>query len=261
MLRPNATLTCTNCGAPLVSSELIEEEQALVLYSPPQAPVVPSLPTQATEQTALQPYSASSQQLVSAQEQQMVSMNPFDASSASVPAVFTGAAEVPMAVAPSWDTESLPPGFPKRPPDISGSLVFVQSQLELRQNHSIGKALIDAIWPAPNESSSNKERQVNITTLRIRTADGSQQDARMEGYLKGANISLGDTISLWGRKYRGALIVYRGYNHTSKSVVMTNTMTSPLPILVFIIALVILFFMLSSFLHLNFLSDLQQLIH
>jgi hypothetical protein len=136
----------------------------------------------------------------------------------------------------------------------------VQSQNEIRRNTGLGKALVDALWPTPNESSANKERQVNVTTLRIRSSDGLQQDARMEGYLKGANISIGDTISLWGRKYKGTLVVYRGYNHTTRSIVMTSTMTSPLPVLLFLIIIVALFFLLSSFLHITILPDLHQFI-
>jgi hypothetical protein len=268
MLRPNATQTCTNCGAPLLPPELMEDEQqqSLVLYTPSQRSPDSALPTQTTEpHMALQSYpsSMSAQQIVPAQ-QQITSMNPFDASDASVPAIFTGSAEVevPLVAPQFWDSESLPRGFPKRPPDISGTLVFVQSQLENRRtDNSFSKALIDAIWPTPNEPSSNKEKQVNVTTLRIRTNNGLQQDARMEGYLKGANISLGDTISLWGRKYKGTLVVYRGYNHTSKSVVMTSTMTSPLPVLFFILVIVGLLFFLSSFLHIQLLPNLSQFIH
>jgi hypothetical protein len=264
MLRPNATQTCTNCGAPLLPPELMEEEQqqSLVVYGSSQ--VAPVRPAQVNEeqQRALQPYPISSQQVVSA-HQQALDVNPFDASASSVPQVFTGSAEVSMPVAPQpWDSESLPRGFPKRPPDISGMLVLVQSQHEIRRNTGVAKALVDAIWPAPEGASANKERQVNVTTLRIRnSSDGVQQDARMEGYLKGANISLGDTISLWGRRYKGSLVVYRGYNHTTKSVVMTSTMTSPLPILLFLLLLVALFFLLSSFLHISLLPNLQQLLH
>lgn len=274
MLRPNATQTCTNCGAPLLPPELMDEEeqQSLVLYAPPQASAAPSSPTLANEQlamprtsqTALQPYASltSSQQIVPAQPQAM-SMSPFDASSASVPAIFTGSemAAAPIAMPQPWESESLPRGFPKRPPDISGTLVFTQSQLELRRNTGLGKALVDAIWPTPNEQSVNKEKQVNVVTLRIRNSEGVQQDARMEGYLKGANVSIGDTISIWGRRYKGALVIYRGYNHTTKSIVMTNTMTSSLPFLLLIVIMLALFFMLTSFAHINLLQELRQFIH
>jgi hypothetical protein len=239
-----------------------EQQQSLVVYGSSQ--VAPVRPAQASEeqQRAIQPYPPSSQQIVSA-HQQALDVNPFDASAASVPQVFTGSAEVSLAPGPApWESESLPRGFPKRPPDISGTLVLVQSQHEIRRNNGLSKALIDAIWPTPDATSANKERQVNVTTLRIRnSSDGVQQDARMEGYLKGANISIGDTISLWGRRYKGTLVVYRGYNHTTKSVVMTNTMTSPLPVLLFLLLLVALFFLFSSFLHISLLPDLQQFLH
>jgi hypothetical protein len=239
-----------------------EGQQSLVVYGSSQ--VASARPAQVSEeqQRALQSYPTSAQQIVPA-HQQALDVNPFDASAASVPQVFTGAAEVSMAPAPQpWESESLPRGFPKRPPDISGTLVMVQNQHEIRRNEGFSKALVDALWPAPDASSTNKERQVNVTTLRIRnSSDGIQQDARMEGYLKGANISLGDTISLWGRRYKGTLVVYRGYNHTTKSIVMTNTMTSPLPVLLFLVLLVALFFLLSSFLHVSFLPDLQQFLH
>jgi hypothetical protein len=265
MLRPNATQTCTNCGAPLLPPELMEEEgqQALVVYGSSQ--VAPVRPAQVSEEQlrALQPYPTSAQQIVPA-HQQALDVNPFDASAASVPQVFTGSAEVSMApVEEPWDSGSLPRGFPKRPPDISGTLVLVQSQHEIRRNSGLGKALVDAIFPMPNDTTAaNKERQVNVTTLRIRnSSDGVQQDARMEGYLKGANISIGDTISLWGRRYKGSLVIYRGYNHTTKSVVMTNTMTSPMPVLILLLLMLAVFFLLSSYMHLDFLPDLHQFLH
>jgi translation initiation factor IF-1 len=112
----------------------------------------------------------------------------------------------------------------RRPPDLAGVIILVQSQEELPMPGAVGSiatALRDIIWPMPQQQAREK---VHVTTFRVRTQDDEQKDARIEGYLKGANLTLGDKVSLWGWHRKGVLIVRRGYNHTSKGDV-TSTVT------------------------------------
>jgi hypothetical protein len=140
---------------------------------------------------------------------------------------------------PLWLTDKLPLGFPRRPPDIFGTVVTVQAQQEIRQTDSAFSQLRDALWSMPGEMASKEKENVNVTMLRVRTNDGKQRDARMQGYLRGANISLGDTVSLWGRNRRGMITVYKAFNHTSKAVITTSSMNSSLGFMLLLLLLVI----------------------
>jgi hypothetical protein len=147
----------------------------------------------------------------------------------------------------------LPAGFPSRPPDVAGTIINVQSQMEnpllLDGAEFIFKLIRDLIWAVPHDPNDQHLRQVHVTTLRVRTSDGVQRDARIEGYMRGGNLSLGDTVSLWGHKRRGVLLIYRGYNHTTKSVVKTTASSSPLTVF-----LLLLIFLGICWLLFNFLS-------
>jgi hypothetical protein len=148
----------------------------------------------------------------------------------------------------------LPRGFPKRPPDIVGTVIQVQSQVENQLMPDaadfIVKLLRDMIWSVPGDSQTMTPRQVYVTTLRIHTTDGAQEDARLEGYMRGVNLSLGDTVSLWGHKRKGLLRIYRGYNHTSKGVVKTHVSSAFLPGLVMVLlAVAVLYIFLLTYFH------------
>jgi hypothetical protein len=135
---------------------------------------------------------------------------------------------------PLWTLGELPRGY-QRQPTLAGTLINVQGQMEEFHSFdligSIVKLLADMIWPssAAHDVQRREKDQVFMTTLRIRTADGVQKDARLQGHLTSANVTLGDTILLWGRKRGGALLVSRGYNYTSKSKITTRVMNSSLP--------------------------------
>jgi hypothetical protein len=76
-----------------------------------------------------------------------------------------------------------------------------------------------------------------VTVLRVRSDDGTQRDARVRGHLTGANLTLGDRVELWGWKRRGVLMVRRGYNRTSRSVVSSSAMRSLFPVLLLVLLL------------------------
>jgi hypothetical protein len=164
------------------------------------------------------------------------------------PELFTAAPLPPRVRYPFW--------FPRRPPDLEGIIVQVQSQLENAQpgtGGSILRQLRDMIWAIPVQEAQSQKEQVFVTMLRVRVADGTQRDARLQGYQTGANPSLGDTVSLWGGQRRGVLRVRHGYNHTTQGVISTTAMTSPLPALLLLAALLIAFSLLSHWYHIPLL--------
>lgn len=111
------------------------------------------------------------------------------------------------------------------PPNIEGIVIQIQAQEEMPQRGiggAIGNFFLELIWSVPNVPMSPDKDRVRVTTVRVRQADGSQRDIRMEGYFSGVNMSLGDAVSLWGTKRRGLLIFSRGYNHTSQGPIMTT---------------------------------------
>lgn len=148
-----------------------------------------------------------------------------------------------------WTRGLLPWWFPaRRPPDIEGTIIQIHSQEEHPLHFdilgSLFRLLGDMLWTVPHAHNGQEHAQnrVFVTSLRIRTPDGSLKDARVEGYSTGVHLSLGDTVFLWGWKRRGLLRVRRGYNYTSKGTVSTRTMsTSLLSLLLFLIIALLLF--------------------
>ncbi len=159
--------------------------------------------------------------------------------------------EVPGVAAPWQDTrDGLPWWFPRRAPDIAGKLIYVQEQRVYHRIWDIGEGLArllgDAVWSLAGGGGGAGGHQQHpwgghgdtvVTILRVRIDDGTQRDARIRGHLTGANLTLGDRIELWGWKRRGVLMVRKGYNRTSRSVVSSSAMRSPLPVLVLLLLL------------------------
>lgn len=156
---------------------------------------------------------------------------------------------------PTWMTDKLPFGFPRRPPDLFGTVIHVQSQYERATSFDMSgsflKQLRDSIWTVSYEQSNPQKDEVLVTTVRLHTSSGKQEDIRLHGYLRKANIALGDTISLWGRKRNGAFAVRRAYNHTSKGPITTNALASPfsLPFVLLVLAAAVV--LMSHFMHIN----------
>ena len=163
-----------------------------------------------------------------------------------------------------WQRERLPFGYPRRPPEIFGTLIHVQTQQE--QMHSggmlsaIARQFMDAIWATPGSMSATKEREhQTMNTLRIRTATGARVDARLMGDLTGANLTIGDTISLWGRKRRGTLLISHAYNHTTKSAVTTRAMVSHVGFFLVLLFLVLLFLWVMHIITVPFLPEFPHI--
>jgi hypothetical protein len=140
-----------------------------------------------------------------------------------------------------WLDDKLPWGFPRRPPDIAGIIIQIQQSQELPEYPNlilgITNMLTELIWVIPNDTMKSQDERLQVTTVRIRVNDKIKKDARLIGYLRGANLTLGDAISLWGWHRKGSLIVRKGYNHTSQAIVDTHTLGLVLPALTLLILL------------------------
>jgi len=151
-----------------------------------------------------------------------------------------------------------PSGFPKRPPDLVGTVILIDSHEEPKRNNAIGdmvfNTIVDLLWAIPGSSGSqqNKEKEkAQVTRVRIRTPDDIQRDVRMEGHLRGVNIAQGDLISLWGKQNNGLLAFEYGYNHTTFGTIKTSKTASPkisgiLLLIVGIIGILLLYYYYSN---------------
>ena len=122
-----------------------------------------------------------------------------------------------------------------RPVIIKGVVLSVQTQQETPNSGSspnliegFFKFALDVVWPMKDAAYQprREDKLVVITQIRVQGVDGKQRDARLEGRLIGANIALGDEITLKGRYRKGTLLVQRTYNHTSDARIMTRHASS-----------------------------------
>jgi len=132
-----------------------------------------------------------------------------------------------------WKTDRLPWYLPRRRPRLTGKIVSMRNEMEFPDYPNVLRALADLIaefiWIAANQPSHKEGERIQVTILRVRTSDGRLQDARLMGYMRGADLTLGDQVSFWGWKRRGSLLVRTGYNHTSRATITTNMMSMFLP--------------------------------
>jgi hypothetical protein len=106
---------------------------------------------------------------------------------------------------------------------------------------AIGFFLLDVMWSVPNVPMNPDRDKIRVTTVRVKLADGSQKDVRMEGQLTGVNVSLGDLVSFWGSNYRGLLLFSKGFNHTAQGLILTSrTDDSSKGTILFVIAIILL---------------------
>jgi hypothetical protein len=126
----------------------------------------------------------------------------------------------------SWKHDKLPWYFPRIRPTIFGIVMHIESKEEIFNNPdilaSLAMLLVEFIWILVNVQQERENDRVVMTTVRIQTFEGQLKDARLRGNMRGADIALGDRVSLWGIKRRGVLFVRHGFNHTSQGVISTN---------------------------------------
>jgi hypothetical protein len=229
---------CTNCGA-ILSSPLTTSQEPLEVSASHQLP---------KESTALQMSVGSALTRLSEKD---LSVEPYQIAELPAPAdsedeLFQTIIQDPEESA----TISLPPmrgqfprGLPRRSPDITGRLIYVQAQTYHSARSDLTGSIATQLFGLimPGSSEQNKEREKVITRMRTRAFDGTQSDAYLEGMLTGANVALGDEVSLWGHTRKGTLVVHRAYNHTTRSRVTTSATTSWGPMLSILILLLVVF--------------------
>jgi hypothetical protein len=138
-------------------------------------------------------------------------------------------------ISPIATDSQFPKEFPKRPPDLEGTVILVESHEEPKRSNGVSEAifngLLDILWSIPgtigSQNQSKEKEKVQVTRVRIRTPDERQRDIRIEGRLTGVNVAQGDRVSLWGKHKHGLLAFQHGYNHTAEGSIRTSKMASP----------------------------------
>ncbi|BCL80643.1 hypothetical protein ccbrp13_31080 [Ktedonobacteria bacterium brp13] len=244
ILQTSVVRICSNCGAFLPDDGVItrptDEERQIALPSarPQVVTRPPALTRKQSDQSdavpynepGIIPYNELGVVPYEQDERQLAPLRhlptPYDQQNALQTPL--SAQEMAPVASPEWvDKKKLPRGFPRRPADISGTLIYVQSQLEKPANDILVmliKGASDILWSSSTAlTQQNKDKdQEMVTALRVHLEDGSNRDARIRGYLVSASLTIGDVISLWGTQRQGTLHVSRGYNHTSKSKISTR---------------------------------------
>jgi hypothetical protein len=122
--------------------------------------------------------------------------------------------------------------------------MHIESKEEIFNNPDIlallATLLVEILWILVNVQQERENARVVVTTVRIQTFEGQFKDARLRGNMRGADMALGDRVSLWGIKHRGVLFVRRGFNHTSQGVVSTNAAGLLLPVVIAAVGFVVL---------------------
>jgi hypothetical protein len=142
-------------------------------------------------------------------------------------------------------TDRLPRGLPRTRPHLAGKIVHIHSEMEFPDFPNVFRAIIDLLseflWITANQPAHKEGERIQVTIVRVRTWEGQLKDARFMGYMRGADLSLGDHISLWGWRRRGSLLVRTGYNHTSRATITTNVMGMFFPGLLLLVLACVIF--------------------
>jgi hypothetical protein len=145
-----------------------------------------------------------------------------------------------------WQNQKLPWYFPKSKPRIAGTVLHIESKEEAVDYPdlyaAIATLLVELIWVMINVQQTRDTDRVVMTTVRIQTTAGELRDARLRGNMRGANLSLGDKVSLWGPRRHGVLFIRRGYNHTTQSVISTHSIGLLIPAIITILLFVALIY-------------------
>jgi hypothetical protein len=167
-----------------------------------------------------------------------------------------------------WKTDKLPWYFPRTKPKVAGKVIQIETKEEILDYPDIYAAiatlLVELIWILTQVQQERENDRIVMTTVRVQTYDGTLKDSRVRGVMRGATISLGDQVSLWGMRRNGVLFVRRGFNHTTQGVISTHSLGLIVPGILVIVAFIagIYFapFWLPFALH-QFLSFLGAFLH
>jgi hypothetical protein len=156
----------------------------------------------------------------------------------------------------------LPFGFAWRSPTLVGKIIHLESREQVNDFPNFAGALLallaEIVWMIPNVQTTREPvDKIEVTRLRIQSEDGQIYDAMVRGSLRGANLSLGDTVSLWGHRRRGNLLVSKGYDHTTRSAIATTATGLLLPAL---LLLAVVAFGYLALAHLSLADALHRLV-
>ena len=151
-----------------------------------------------------------------------------------------------------WKNERLPLGIPLFKPQLMGSVIHIETREQLNDYPNLFGVLLsmlaEIIWVMPNVHTSRETiDKIETTRLRIHASNGKPYDAVLYGNLSGANLSMGDTVSLWGNWRKGRLMVRKGYDYTSHSIITTSTTNMLIPALIVLSILVALYLYINHF--------------
>lgn len=146
-----------------------------------------------------------------------------------------------------WKQERLPWYFPRGKPQIAGAVIHIEAKEEIVDYPdlyaAIATLLVEFIWILVQVQQEKESDRIVMTTVRVQTYNNELKDARIRGNMRGANLSLGDQVSLWGKRRHGVLFLKNGYNHTTKGVVSTHSLGLIVPaIIVIVLALIGFYF-------------------
>lgn len=167
-----------------------------------------------------------------------------------------------LAEAEAWQMRRFPFNLPGIKPALAGTVIQIETREQsIYHNTDLLSAVLsllaEVIWSVPNVRSSsggpNDSDRVTITRIRLRTTNQEIKDAQLRGDPKGANLAMGDVISLWGRKSKGVLTITRGYDHTSKSNIgRSGKREMMLPALIVVALILVAFYFSPSWTHIPF---------
>jgi predicted nucleic acid-binding Zn-ribbon protein len=139
----------------------------------------------------------------------------------------------------SWKQDKLPWYFLGTRPTLSGIVMHIESKEEVFNNPdimaSLAMVLVEFIWILVNVQQERENDRIVMTTVRIQTSEGLFKDARLRGNMRGADMALGDRVSLWGIRRRGVLFVRHGFNHTAQGMISTNAAGLLLPVVLAVV--------------------------
>ena len=144
----------------------------------------------------------------------------------------------------------LPFGLAWTRPRLYGTIIALEVREQASDLPNIGGAILmivaEVFWALLNVHTTREAvERIEVTRLRIEASDGSAHDAILLGVQRGANLSLGDTVSLWGHRRRGNLVIHKGYDHTTRSRISSSARGLLLPALLLLLILGVLFLSLS----------------
>jgi hypothetical protein len=158
---------------------------------------------------------------------------------------------IPSTVLSAQEMHSpLPFGFAWTRPALCGAVIQIEVHEQIDTFPNIGGAisiiLSEVFWAILNVQTTREAAdKIEITSLRIQTEDKHVHDVSVRGSQRGAHLSMGDTVSLWGHRRKGNLIVRKGYDHTTRSRISSTALSAFWPALLLLLIVGALYLFIS----------------